>query len=47
MFHEAMKAAFELRSDEEIVAFIYLGHPDMKPLKAERANILEKTLWLD
>lgn len=47
MFHEAMKAAFELRSDEEIVAFIYLGHPDMKPLKAERADILEKTIWLD
>jgi nitroreductase len=47
MFHEAMKAAFELRSDEEIVAFIYLGHPDMKPLKAERIDILEKTIWLD
>lgn len=47
MFHDAMKAAFELRSDEEIVGFIYLGYPDMTPLKAERSNILEKTTWLD
>lgn len=47
MYHPRMKETFELRADEEIVAFIYLGYPDMKPLEPKRVPIGEKTTWLE
>ena len=47
MFDPLMKANFELRKDEEIVAFLYLGYPDMTPPEPRRTPVLDKTLWLD
>ncbi|WP_238191917.1 nitroreductase [Paenibacillus sp. L3-i20] len=47
MFDPLMKDTFELRADEEIVGFIYLGYPDMKALAAQRTPVENKTLWLE
>lgn len=46
MFHSRMKETFGLRADEEIVAFIYLGYPDMTAPEPKRAPISGKTTWL-
>ncbi|MFF2885603.1 nitroreductase [Paenibacillus sp. NPDC057967] len=46
MFDPRMKEAFELREDEELVAFIYLGYPDMTPPEPKRTPISEKTIWM-
>lgn len=46
MFDPRMKEALELREDEELVAFIYLGYPDMTPPEPKRTPIADKTIWL-
>ncbi|HIW33661.1 MAG TPA: nitroreductase [Candidatus Paenibacillus intestinavium] len=47
MYHEAMHKQFELREDESIVGFIYIGYADMIPPVASRRNVAEVTQWLD
>lgn len=47
MFDPLMKEQFELRADEEIVAFIYAGYPDMTPAVPQRKPVTDKTIWLD
>ncbi|MBH5318994.1 nitroreductase [Paenibacillus sp. GSMTC-2017] len=46
MYDQRMKNTFELREDEEIVGFIYLGYPDMNATTPERTPIANKTIWL-
>jgi len=47
MYHEAMHKQFELREDEAIVAFIYLGYADMVPPQASRRSVDEVSQWLE
>lgn len=47
MFDPLMKEQFELRPDEELVAFVYVGHPDMTPAAPQREPIMSKTIWLE
>lgn len=47
MSHPVMKAHFDLRADEDLVGFIYLGLPDMVPPAIARKDIEEFTTWLD
>lgn len=47
MYHPRMKEAFGLREDEAIIAFIYLGYPDMKPPEPKREPAANRTEWLD
>lgn len=47
MYDPLMKETFGLRADEEIVAFIYLGYPDMKAPEPHRFPVADKTIWLD
>lgn len=47
MFDPLMKEQFELRPDEEIVAFVYVGYPDMTPAAPQREPIMNKTIWLE
>ncbi|REK74865.1 nitroreductase family protein [Paenibacillus paeoniae] len=46
MFHPRMKETFELREDEELVAFIYLGYPDMTAPEPKRTPVTDKTIWV-
>ena len=47
MFHPLMKEQFELRADEQIVGFIYIGYRDMELPKSVRTPSSEKTVWLE
>ncbi|MNJ75648.1 putative NAD(P)H nitroreductase YdjA [compost metagenome] len=47
MYHPLMKETFELALDEEIVGFVYLGHPDMNAPEPQRIPAAEKTQWLE
>ncbi|MEK3883942.1 nitroreductase [Paenibacillus sp. PL2-23] len=47
MYDPVMKRHFELREDEEIVAFLYIGYPDMTPGQPRRSPVADKTIWLD
>lgn len=46
MFDPLMKEQFELRPDEAIVGFIYMGYPDMTPAAPQREPVANKTIWL-
>ncbi len=45
-YHTTMKAAFELRTDEQLAGFIYIGYPNMVSPKVKRRDFREKTIWL-
>lgn len=47
MYHPAMQQHFNLREDEEIVGFIYIGVPDMTPPQPARRPASEVTEWVD
>ncbi|MDQ6422552.1 nitroreductase [Paenibacillus sp. LHD-117] len=48
MFNPLMRSALGLtEGQEEIVALIYLGYPDMAPPTQKRASIEEKSVWLE
>lgn len=47
MYHETMHKQFELRGDEEIVGFIYLGYADMDAPSVPRRPATEVTQWLE
>lgn len=46
-YHPKMKELFGLREQDEMVGFIYLGYPDIKPNDGKRTYFLEKTSWFD
>ncbi|RXZ84082.1 nitroreductase [Paenibacillaceae bacterium] len=46
MYHSRMQAAFELAEEEELVALLYIGEPDMVPPQGKRRPYEEKTTWL-
>jgi nitroreductase len=46
MYHPRMKQAFGLGEEEELVALLYLGIPDMPVLAGKRRPYQEKTTWL-
>ncbi len=39
MFHPLVHQAFGLQGDDEIVGFLYLGTPDVEPMKAPERNL--------
>ncbi|MGO4887351.1 nitroreductase [Anaerobacillus sp. MEB173] len=46
-YHSKMKQLFGLREQDEVLGFIYLGYPDMSPLKGKRVSFTEKTKWIE
>ncbi|SFE66637.1 Nitroreductase [Paenibacillus algorifonticola] len=47
MYHPLMKDTFGLDAEEQFVALIYVGYPDMQPLEAKRTSVSDKTVWLE
>nr|WP_148505344.1 nitroreductase [Paenibacillus beijingensis] len=47
MYHPRMKEAFGLEEQEELVGLIYIGYPDMEPLRSKRTDAKLKTVWLE
>ncbi|MCS1351585.1 nitroreductase [Mechercharimyces sp. CAU 1602] len=45
-YHPKMKELFGLKEKDEMLGFIYLGYPDMKPKEGRRTLIEEKTVWM-
>jgi nitroreductase len=44
-YHEHMRAFFNLEDGDRIVAFLYLGYPDMGERPRRRRPASEKTVW--
>ena len=45
-YHDKVKEFFGLSAKGEIVAFIYLGYPDMEPKPAKKTPIDQLTTWI-
>ncbi len=46
-YHPKVTAFFNLSNEGEIVAFLYLGYPDMEPKPIERTDAKQLTTWID
>lgn len=46
MYHPRMQQAFDLQKDEQLVALLYIGIPDMSLGEGQRRPTEEKTTWL-
>ncbi|MBV6713152.1 nitroreductase family protein [Paenibacillus chitinolyticus] len=46
MYHPRMKAAFGLREQDEMVALVYVGYPQIAPQAGKRNPVQEKTVWI-
>ncbi|RFU64360.1 nitroreductase [Bacillus sp. V59.32b] len=46
-YHEKVRDFFGLSEAGEILAFIYLGYPDMEAPKVKKTNFKELTTWMD
>ncbi|UKS26342.1 nitroreductase [Paenibacillus sp. HWE-109] len=46
MYHAKMKETFGLAHQEELVALIYLGYPDVDAPTSKRVPFAEKTIWV-
>jgi nitroreductase len=46
-YHPKMKKLFGLRDIDELVGFIYVGHPDIRPTEGKRVPFSEKTTWIN
>jgi len=44
-YHEHMRAFFGLNDGDQIVAYLYLGYPDMGERPRRRRPAAEKTVW--
>lgn len=44
-YHDNMRAFFDLEEDDRIVAYLYLGYPDMGERPRRRDPASEKTVW--
>lgn len=44
-YHEHMRAFFGLEDDDRMVAYLYLGYPDMGERPRRRRPAAEKTVW--
>ncbi|MGR7946446.1 nitroreductase family protein [Paenibacillus sp. M.A.Huq-81] len=47
MYDKLMKESLGLQGEEEIVAFIYLGYPDMTAPEPKRTPVQDKLIWLE
>ncbi|MNJ56797.1 putative NAD(P)H nitroreductase YdjA [compost metagenome] len=45
-YHRIMNEAFDLRPQDKMLGFIYLGVSDMGELKAKREDFRSKTVWI-
>ncbi|SIS10666.1 Nitroreductase [Peribacillus simplex] len=45
-YHEKVREFFNLSPKGEVLAFIYLGYPDMEPKPAKKTPIDELTTWI-
>ncbi|WP_246021171.1 hypothetical protein [Paenibacillus lentus] len=45
-YHPIMNEAFELRSQDKMLGFIYLGVPDVDELQGKREDFHSKTVWI-
>ena len=46
-YHHKVRDFFGLSENGEIVAFVYLGFPDMEPRSIERTDYKDLTTWID
>ncbi len=46
-YHAKMNKLFGLREQDGLLGFIYIGYPDMKQHKGQRAPYEQKTVWID
>jgi nitroreductase len=47
-YHEKMKGLFGLKEQDELIGFLYVGHPDKKIPKPMRKHAVEqKTVWIE
>ena len=44
-YHEHMRRFFDLEEDDSIVAYLYLGYPDMGERPRRRSPAAERTVW--
>lgn len=44
-YHEYMREFFDLADGDRIVAYLYVGYPDMGERPRRRAPVAEKTVW--
>ncbi|HEX2728453.1 MAG TPA: nitroreductase family protein, partial [Rubrobacteraceae bacterium] len=44
-YHDHMRAFFGLSDGDRIVAYLYVGYPDMGERPRRRAPVVEKTFW--
>ncbi|MGZ9815356.1 nitroreductase family protein [Peribacillus simplex] len=45
-YHDKVREFFNLSSKGEVLAFIYLGYPDMEPKPAKKTPIDQLTTWI-
>lgn len=46
VYHPRMKQAFNLGEQEELVGLVFMGYPDLQPVRQPRKPISEVTTWL-
>jgi len=44
-YHPHMRDLFDLEKDDKIVAYLYLGYPDLPETRRRREPALSKTVW--
>lgn len=47
MYHQAMHDHFQLRDNEQLVGFIYVGYPELVPAAPSRRNVDEVATWVE
>lgn len=45
-YHPKMKELFQLRDQDEVLGFIYVGYPDIRQVPAKRIPYQKKTIWI-
>jgi nitroreductase len=42
-----VKAALGLSSDQHLIAFVYIGYPELEPPEISRPSYADRTVWMD
>ena len=46
-YHPKVKDFFELTENGEIIAFVYIGYPNIEPKPLKRTDYVEFTKWIN
>lgn len=46
-YHVKTKELFDLREEDDVLGFVYIGYPDIQPKEGKRILAKDKTIWIE